>query len=153
MKPFRVSGTSMWPVLKTGDLVFTQSKARLEPGDLVVRTIEGTPTVHRYLGAGITKGDCAPKFDDSSGFSENGAVVIGIVPRKLHLRGGELRIAPANSSLNVLTRFQTTLSRLQAQSASRLARISCRVGLLGNGLVIRGLYYSRKQESLNVVHE
>jgi signal peptidase I len=147
MKPFRVVGTSMWPVLKDGDLVLTQNKKELERGDLVVRLVGDSPTVHRFLAPGVTKGDWSAFPDEPGDFVSSGDAVIGIVPRGLATR----KIAPARPRPRFLLRWQARLSEIPSQNM--ITRKVFRLGLVCNGLLLRGLYYQPQQESLNVVSE
>lgn len=146
MKAVRVEGTSMWPVLKTGDLVLVDTDER-EPrvGDIVLRTISDSPIVHRVLSGEITKGDRFSECDPGSGSrSRIGEVVIGVIPRRLALQAGW---SPANlrPPFDRLIGIQTRLSHAQARAESARARRALLAGLMVNGWMIRSLYYFMKR--------
>lgn len=66
---FRVEGTSMYPAIKPGDIVFTDNKINLgdlRDGDIIVFVAEGDFVVHRLHkknGKIFTKGDNNPEKD------------------------------------------------------------------------------------------
>lgn len=156
MKPFFVVGTSMWPVLKSGDCVLTQHKAKLEPGDLVMRVIEGTPTVHRFLRHGITKGDRTSLPDDPCSqieFTDSGVVVVGLVPRRFFRFGGQTSMFLLNGKLHSLVQIQTWLSQSQLLFGARTVKLFFLAGLIINGHLLRSLYYLKKKGSFDVNYQ
>ncbi len=51
-----VSGTSMEPTYKTGDLVITQRQGAYQPGDIVEFRVKNALVIHRIIGGDAVKG-------------------------------------------------------------------------------------------------
>ncbi len=68
-QPLRVTGESMVPALRSGDVVLVERKAAAQIGDIVLIRRPGQPAVlHRVIGCGadgslVTKGDANPTRD------------------------------------------------------------------------------------------
>jgi signal peptidase I len=83
----RVSGGSMLPVLRPGDLVELQcvSSSPAEPGDVVLVRQHGQLVVHRLLAANdnglLTRGDALPHLDPAVGTDDVLARVVGLSRR------------------------------------------------------------------------
>ena len=146
MKPFLVRGSSMWPVLKAGDLVFVDSGKTIRVGDLVLRDLFGRPTIHRYLAERLTKGDRTVIADETEPFETEARVVVAIVPRKRLSQSGRFKYSSLRQG--VLTRFQTTLSILQTRTPLRALKLMFLAGLLLNGFLIRFFLYAQRHTDL-----
>lgn len=158
MKALTLSGTSMWPALKTGDLVIVDQRENLSVGDIVVREIDGVTIAHRYLGRELTKGDrysvADPRWIDRA---DSAWTVIRVVPRRIarnHVafqKSMALEPRTFTRVLSLLGRVQTWLSRLQAKFAVKPAKRALLLPLLANGLMIRCLYYLKSLGAFHVM--
>lgn len=152
MKMVRVTGTSMWPVLKDGDLALIANHRSIGKGDLVVRSIDGQDILHRWLSEGVTKGD-RYRIADPRLHEENLGRVVCVVPRRISERSGKLRGARVDGAvLRFLNRVQSAISRRQSESNSWLVQRTLLAALLLNGSLIRTAYYvSSSRRSANVL--
>lgn len=126
----RVSGTSMVPAMRPGDLITVEraDTAQIAPGEIVVFALSGRLVVHRVTGITAipgsaksggnegdallqTRGDCARRNDPMVRGSE-------LLGRVTQIERGSLRMQP-----------RTTLGTAQ-QVISRLLRISDRAARL-----------------------
>ena len=59
LKLLSLNGTSMWPRLKTGDLLLWKESSRLSEGDIAILQSKHIDhlVVHRFIAPAITKGD------------------------------------------------------------------------------------------------
>ncbi len=146
MKALKVHGSSMWPFLKSGDMVLIERCHQPKPGDLIVHESFGVATVHRYLADGLVKGDRLSRHDfiSKSEFYLDW-VVVEIVLRAFSEHRGRMRSASLNSAglTQVITRWQTSLALLQLQTTHRWARSLCSAVLILNGFALRQLCYFR----------
>lgn len=151
MKPFRVVGTSMWPVLKEGDLVFVETKVP-KPGDLVLRVIDEMPTIHRFIDFGITKGDRYSEADPGRTPDESEwKTVTAVVPRKFAHSPGQFKSATLpKADLNA--RLQSWFSRRHLAAPGKL-KLVLLPALILNGFLIRVRISAQCQRTLNVVHD
>ena len=89
-----ITSGSMWPALKTGDLVFikgVQSQAQIQLGDIIVfrNRINSTLTIHRVVKLSETK--ITTKGD--ANFSEDTPIEFGdVIGKTLIWRGGPVHI-------------------------------------------------------------
>ncbi len=140
MKVFEVSGTSMWPALKSGDQIFARETAQIHVGDLVVISNDETAIVHRQLPQGVTKGDRFLLADKRSPINYVGSKVI---PRRWV--GTKPLIAvglgdPLSQRLSVLQAF---LSWNQLACRSSLVRYCFLPALVGVGFLLRSWIYTK----------
>lgn len=142
MKVVAVSGRSMWPALKTGDLVFVDPSKKPCPGELVYFHEGDVATVHRWLGPGLCKGDHEIHADEPS-CAQNIQTVWGVVPRRRLKNAGQVAISPQAASplVRLMQRLQSGLSILQMRTQNRVSRRVYRLLLIANGWLMRILLY------------
>lgn len=151
MRAFRVTGTSMWPALKTGDVVITDESGKLEAGRLILRTIEGVEIVHRLLSREMSKGDRFLEPDPQIESSDRIEVIVRVIPRRLADRNGNS--GWSDLGWRRLSKIQAALSLFQVGLGFRAAKYLVLLILITNGWVLRSLLYATSLGEIYVVRK
>lgn len=154
MKAVAVTGKSMWPALKTGDLVFISSAAAPRPGDLIFFMDGDSAIVHRWLGPGLCKGD-HEIHNDEWPRQPDFALVTGVIPRRRLERGGRVRISAlrANRIARASQALQSALSLHQMHAGNPYFCRFYRLLLIANGWLLRLFIYLNPGEQNYVMSD
>ncbi|MCB0377866.1 MAG: S24/S26 family peptidase [Bdellovibrionales bacterium] len=125
MKVICVQSESMAPYLRSNDVLVWESCEKFTPGDLVVLKNDGNESellVHRYIGEGLTKGDCE-KWDDKK-LGRN-LQPLGRVVSRLSLQGDSRKAIVLNPSYSSkMRRLIVFLSRANNSDSPWIQKMS-----------------------------